>query len=126
MVLDKQWQRSVRWTTTYGSRVDGDAVVLVVDAGPRDGDPRAGADVEAVRILRAEGIARRAVDGDAAEGEVGAAIDAEHLDRRVHDVDARDRRGDQVVRLEELWLGLPSARAAAVPPEVALPVQSSA
>lgn len=105
------------------ARVDGEAVVLVLDVGADDADAVRGADVEGVGVVAARvGVAVRVVDGDVLEGQVRGAVDGEALDRRVLHVEARDGRRDHLVRVEELGLLHPAVAALAVPPLRAPPV----
>lgn len=100
-----------------GARVDGEAVVLVLDVGVGDGDAGGGADVEGVGVVAAVGdVAGGVVDGDVVEGEVGGAVDAEALDGGVLDVQVGDGGLLHGVSVEELGLSLSAVGALAVPP----------
>ena len=106
-----------------GTRVDGEAVVLVLDVCVGDGDARRGADVEGIGVVAAVGhIASRVIDGDVVKGEVGSTVDAEALDRGVLDIQVGDGGLLHGVGIEELGLGLAAVGALAVPPLGAIAV----
>jgi hypothetical protein len=109
----------------YLSRVDGHAIVLVVDGGVGDGDPSGGSDVEAVRVGTLV-IAILAVNVDAAHRQRLAVVDTEDLHGRVEDRDVLDGGVSQVVSLEELGLGLSTAAAFSVPVVGTVAVQDGA
>ena len=63
------------------------------------------------------------VHRQAGHGEVGRAVDRHELHGRVEHVEVRDGAVGQVVRVEELGLGLAAVRALAVPPLRAVAVE---
>lgn len=103
--------------------VDGDTVVLVFAHRVLDRHAVGRANVEAVGVgTEAVRVAVTGIDRDARQRERVGAVDGEDLMRRIQDVNVLNGRVGQVVRLEELGLGL--ARVAlAVPPQRALAVQ---
>ena len=113
-------------TTTHLARVHRHAVILVVHVRARDGNVRAGPNVEAVGVGGPRIIAIRVIDGDVLQGEIRRVVDAEHLHRRVLDVDAADRGVDQIVGVEELGLRLAAIAALVVPPATAVAVEIGA
>lgn len=85
------------------ARVDGKAVVLVLDVGVGDGDASGAADVESVGVVAAiRNITSRVVDGDVVKCKVGGAVDREALDRGILDVEAVDLGRCQGMCVEEL------------------------
>jgi hypothetical protein len=101
---------------TYSSRVDRNAVILVVDCGTGNNDIVRRTDIEAVRVV-SERISSGVVDGHARDRETIAAVDAHGLDRSVLDVEIVDsRRASQAVSSEELGLDLAAVASLAVPP----------
>lgn len=103
------------------ARVDGDAVVLVLDRGTGDVHAVALADVKGVGVVAAVVITVRVVDGEVFEVQV-VGLHADGLHRCVLDVQAGDRRVFQFVGVHELGLRLAAVRALAVPPARALTV----
>lgn len=100
---------------TYGSRVDSDAVILIVTVRTGDNNIRRTPNVEAVGVL-ALAVSGRVVDGHAGDGEPVRAVDADGLDGRVLDVQVGDTRGSgEVMRVEELRLRHAAGAALAVP-----------
>lgn len=106
--------RKKRHSATYGARVDGHAVVLVIHRGILNEDSIRRANVKSVCVL-AKGVASRSVHRDVRELQVGDPVDAEGLDWRVEDRQALDERVRQIVGLEELGLGDTTAASLAVP-----------
>lgn len=87
----------------YGSGVDSDTIILVINLGPVDDDVRTGADVESIRVVaKAASITGRAVNGHAGNGKSSAASNAHSLDRSVLDVKTRHRRVCKTVKGEKL------------------------
>lgn len=109
-----------------GARVDGNAVVLVVDLGAVDVDVVGGTNVEAIGVVASLGVTGRVVDGHRVDGEAVTAVDGDHLDGGVHDVDVVDVRVNHLVGSEELRLGLATVGALGVPVLLAEAVQRSA
>lgn len=103
------------------ARVDGDAVILVLDCSTSDVHTVALADVEGVGVVAAIVITVRVVDGEVLEVQV-VGLDADGLHRCVLDVQAGDLRVFQLVGVHELRLRLAAVRALAVPPARALTV----
>ena len=79
-----------RLPSTYSSRIDGQAVILVLDVGTGDGHTRAAANIESIGIVSSLCVASRVVDGDACKSKVGGAIDREALNGCVLDVQTGD------------------------------------
>jgi hypothetical protein len=94
--------------------VEQDLLILVIDRRSGDNYSRAAANVKSVGVSSF----RRAITSVAFEivltnvrgCQVGRVVDAYHLDRRVPENKARDRRRDHFMGIEELGLRLPSAR----------------
>lgn len=100
-----------------GARVDGEAVVLVLDVGVGDGDAVGAADVESVSVVASVGhITGGVVDGDVVEGEASGTVDRETLNGGVLDVQVVDGGRGHGVGVEELGLRLAAVGALAVPP----------
>ena len=100
-----------------GARVDGEAVVLVLDVGVGDGDAAGAADVESVSVVASVGhVTGGVVDGDVVEGEASGTVDRETLNRGVLDVQVVDRGRGHGVGSEEFGLLLATVGALAVPP----------
>ena len=87
----------------YGSGVDSDTIILVVNLSSVDDDIRTGADVESISVVtKASSITGRAVDSHAGNGKSSAASNAYSLDRSVLDVKIRHRRVCKTVKGEKL------------------------
>lgn len=108
---------------THGSRVDSDAVILIVTVRTGNDDIRRAPNVEAVGVL-ALAVSGRVVDGHAGDGEPVRAVDADGLDGRVLDMQVGDARGSgEVMRVEELGLRHAAGAALAVPVLGTAPVE---
>jgi hypothetical protein len=106
-----------RFGVTYSTRVDRNAVILVVDFGTGNNDIVRRTDIETVRVVSALRISSGVVDGHPRNRETIAAVDAHGLDRSVLDVEIVDSRlASQAVSSEELGLGLAAVASLAVPP----------
>ena len=117
----------VRRRVIYLSGVDGNAVILVVDFGPRDGDIGAFPNVEAIGIGRKViRIPVGVVHRDVRHGEIGGSINTEDLNRGILDVDTLDGGRGQVMGIEELGLRLAAIAALVVPPATAVAVEIGA
>lgn len=104
-------------TKTYSAGVDSQAVILVSYVRAADGDSGRVANVECVSVgSQIIGIAVSVVNGDARQGQIGRAVNAEDLHRRVLDVDPSDGRGFHAMSIEEFGLCLASIASLAVPP----------
>ena len=87
----------------YGSGVDSDTIVLVVNLSPVDDDIRTGADVKSISVVaKVTSITGRAVNSHAGNGKPSAANDAHSLDRSVFYIKVRDRRVCKTVKGEKL------------------------
>lgn len=106
-----------------GTRVDSNAVVLVVHLGTLDDDIVARPDIKTVSVVAAFAVTGGVVDGHIGDGESIAAVDADSLDRRVLDVQVRDAGVGQGVRGEELGFRLAAVAALRVPPAGSVGVQ---
>ena len=107
----------VRRRVIYLSGVDGNAVILVVDFGPRDGDIGAFPNVEAIGIGRKViRIPVGVVHRDVRHGEIGGSINTEDLNRGILDVDTLDRGRGQVMGIEELGLCFTTIATLSIPP----------
>lgn len=108
----------------YLSRIDGNAVILVVDFGTCDRDIGAFPDVEAIRIGgEVVRVTIRVIHRDISHGKISGAIDAEHLHRRVLDVDALDGGRGQVMGIEELGLCFTTIATLSIPPAAAIAIE---
>jgi hypothetical protein len=109
------------WTDRAG--VDSHAVILVIHSSTSNVYASALRNIESIGIRsQAIFIAIRVVDRDIREGQIGRAVDAKHLHRRVQQVQPADRRGCQVMREEEGRLCCAAVGAFAVPPARAITV----
>lgn len=96
-------RKAIYSRTTYGSRVDSDAVVLVVNFRAFDQNVGAGTDVEAVCVVaETAGVASRVVNSHASNGQSVAASNAHSLNRCVLDVDIGHSRVGEAMQSEEL------------------------
>ena len=110
-----------------GARVNGQAVILVLDVGVGDGDASGAADVESVSVVATVGdITSSVVDGDVVQNQVGGTVDGETLDRGVLDVQVGDGGLLQGVGVEELGLCLAAVGTLSVPPLSAVAVDNVA
>lgn len=100
---------------TYLARVDGQAVILVLNVGVADGDVGGLADIEGIGVVATLAVTGGVVDGDVVENKV-VGLDTEGLDGGVLDVQTGDGRVIQGVGVEELGLGLAAVGSLAVPP----------
>jgi len=79
--------------TDISSRVDGKAIILVLDIGAGDVHTRRGADVKGVSVMAAVlDVTVSVVDGDVDDLEVLGRVDRETLDRGVLDIETFDGR----------------------------------
>ena len=108
---------------TYGTGVDGQTVVLVLDVGTSDGDLSAVTDIETVSVGSTTRITSRIVDSDVSQGEISRAVNAKDLNRGILDGDSSDGRRLQAVSVEELGLGLSAVGSLAIPPSASLTVE---
>lgn len=110
-----------------GARVDGKAVILVLDVGVGDGDASGAADVESVSVVATVGdITSGVVDGDVVKGEVSGTIDGETLNRGVLDVQVGNGGLLHGVGVEELGLLLAAVGTLAIPPLGAVTIDNVA
>ena len=87
----------------YGSGVDSDTIILVVNLSSVDDDIRTGADVKSISVVaKVTSITGRAVNSHAGNGKPSAANDAHSLDRSVFYIKVRDRRVCKTVKGEKL------------------------
>jgi hypothetical protein len=115
-----------KWAITYRPRINSQAIILIIHIRPTNRNPRTIPHIKRIRIRGPFRIPIGIINSNPRERQAGAAIDAENLHRGVLDVDARDGRGDQVVRVEELGLGFATIGALAVPPAGAVAVEVGA
>lgn len=80
--------RMVIHSFTYCAGIDGHAVILVVDSGTRDVDTGARSDIKGVCVVGTSIIAFGVIDGHTGDGQIGSAVDTEHLDWRVLELEA--------------------------------------
>lgn len=99
---------------------------MVVYIGARDGNVRAIANVKSIGVGRLAIIAIRVVNGDVLHSKIRRPVNAEHLHRRVLDVDTADRGRGQIMGVEELGLRLAAIAALAIPPTTAVTVEIGA
>lgn len=111
---------------TYRPRINSQTIILIIHIRPTNGNPRTIPHIKRVRIRGPTRIPIGIINSDPGKGQAGATVDAENLNRGVLDVDARDGRGDQVVRVEELGFGFATVGALAVPPAGAVAVEVGA
>lgn len=104
------------------SRVDGEAVVLVLNNSSGDVDAGGGADIESIGVVSTLGVSQRVIHGDTVHSQVGDAVDAESLDGGVQDVEVLDVGVLERVSAEELGLGLAAVASLGVPPSLTLAV----
>lgn len=100
---------------THGARVDGQAIVLVLDNGFADGHTVTLTNIKAIGVVATVAVAVRVANGDTVQDNV-VGLDAESLHGGVLDIEAGDSRVIKVVGVEELGLGLSAVGALAVPP----------
>ena len=105
------------------ARVDGNAIILVLDNTVLNGNARRRANVEAIGVVAFRG-AGAVVDGHTGDGDA-VGFDGERLDRRVEEGDALDGTLVHAVGLEEFGLGLAAVGAFAVPVLRALAVEGA-
>lgn len=110
---------------SYLARVDGNAVVLVLDGSTADVDTGGLADVETVGVVATVVITVGVVDGEVVQVDVGS-LDTDGLDGSILDVDALEGRVLNVVDVHELGLGLATVGTLAVPPAGTVTVDDSA
>lgn len=107
------------------TRIDGNAVILVVAISASDGDTCRVANIEAIGV-GTKIISGTVVDSNVGQGEISRVVDAENLNWRVLDVEAGDTRGDQVVGIEEFGLGDTTVAALTVPPTRTISIEVGA
>ena len=88
-----------------GTRVDGKAVVLVLDVGVGDGDTSGAADIESISVVTTVGhVTGGVVDSDVVKGEVSSTVDRETLDWGILDIQVGNGGLLHRVGVEELRL----------------------
>jgi hypothetical protein len=89
---------------TYCSRVDSNAVILIVDFSSVNDDVRAGSDIEAIGIVTTCTVTSRIINRHTGDGKAIATSNTNSLDRGVLDVQVGNGRRGECVRCEELGL----------------------
>lgn len=110
-------------THTYRARVDSNTIILVIHIRPSNHHIGATSNIKPIGILATARISSRVVDRHSRHRQPTGTIDADSLDRCVLDVQIRDGRVRQAVRIEELGLRLAAAAALTVPPARAVRVE---
>ena len=114
------------------TRVDSKAIVLVLDIGSGDIHASGRSNVEGIGVVaksvsrRVESVTSRVVDGDILDVEVRSTVDGEALHWVVLNVQAGDGGVDELVSVEELWLGDTAVGTFAIPPGRAVTVDNVA
>lgn len=98
----------------HGSRINSNAVILVITIRTGNDNIGRAPNVEAVGVL-ALAVTGRVVDGHAGNGKPVRAVDTDGLDGRVLDVQVGDGRAGEVMRVEELGLRHAARTTLAVP-----------
>lgn len=88
---------------SHSSRVDSNAVILVITIRTGNDNIGRAPNVEAVGVL-ALAVTGRVVDSHAGNGKPVRTVDADGLDGRVLDVQVGDGRAGEVMRVKELGL----------------------
>lgn len=89
--------------STYGSRVDSNTVVLIVNFRTVDYNIVAGANIKAIGIVaKAAGISSGVVNGHAGNGQSITASNTDSLMRSVQDREASNSGGREAVEIQEL------------------------
>jgi hypothetical protein len=104
------------------ARVDGKAIILVLNDSSRDVHAGGRTNVESVGVVATQGIAEGVIHVDVVDSKVGNAVDAEGLDGGVENVQALDVGVLEGVGAEELGLGLSAVAALGIPPSLTLAV----
>lgn len=97
------------------SRVNSQAIILVLDGRVRDSDIGRFADIKAVGVVATIVVAVRIIDGDILNDEI-VRLNADGLHGSVLDGQAGDGRVIEGVSIEELGLGFSAIGTLAVPP----------
>jgi hypothetical protein len=98
------------------TRVDGQAVILVLDDGVDDLDVGGASDVECISVVTSSRVSGRVVNVDVLKSKTRCTVDGEDLNWGVQDVKTSDgRRALQGVGIEELWLGLSTVGSLSIP-----------
>lgn len=98
----------------HSSRVDSNAVILVITIRTRNDNIGRAPDVEAVGVL-ALAVTGRVVDGHVGNGKPVRAVDTDGLDGRILDVQVGDGRAGEVMRVKELGLRHAARATLAIP-----------
>lgn len=106
------------------ARVDGQAIILVLDGRVRDGDVGGLADIKTVGVVTTVVVAVRIIDGHILNDEI-VRLDTDGLHGGVFDGQAGDGRVIEGVGIEELGLGFAAIGSLAVPPARAITVNHS-
>ena len=109
-----------------GARVDGKAVILVLDNGARDVNTGRRANVKGISVVSTTSITSRVVHVHIGNVEVVGTVDGHELNRSVLDVQVLDVRVGETVGVKGLWLGLSAVGSLAVPVSSAAKVDYSA
>jgi hypothetical protein len=112
--------------STYGSRVDCNTVVLVVDSGTGDDHIAARTNIEAVGVVTAGGVTGLIVDGHISDSQSITSVDADRLNGSVLNIEIGNGGRAEIVGVEELGLRHATVASLSVPPAGSVGVQLSA
>ena len=98
-----------------GTRVDCEAIILVLDNCARDIDVLRVSNIERIGVVPTISITGRVVKVDLVDGQSLTLVDAHQLDWRVLEVESSDGGSDKLVGSEELWLCYTTVASLSVP-----------
>jgi hypothetical protein len=112
--------------STYSTRVDRHAVVLVVDGRTGDDHIAARTNIEAIGVVATSAVTSLVVDGHISDGQSITSVDADGLNRSVLNVEISDGGRAKVVGVEELGLSDTTVASLSIPPAGSIGVQLGA
>lgn len=112
--------------STYGTRVDCNTVVLVVDSGTGDDHIAARTNIEAVGVVTASGVTSLVVDGHISDSQSITSVDADGLNGSVLNIEIGNGGRAEVVGVEELGLRHTTVTSLPIPPAGSIGVQLGA
>jgi hypothetical protein len=97
-------------------RVDSDTIILIINLRPGNNNIIALSNIKPIGIMPAFVITGRVINRHIGNGQPIASVDANSLHGRVLNVQIRNRRVGQVVRVEELGFRFPAVAPLGIPP----------
>lgn len=121
--MSHQSQIVPEYQTTNLATVHSHTVILVVDISAGDNHVRTVANIESIGVMAARAVSGLVVDSHIGDSQPVTSINADRLNRGVLDVEIRDSRIGEIMRIEELGLRLAPVTSLAIPPTRSIGIQ---